>query len=48
MSDEKKRLKQIMEFRKEKLSKIKDNGINPYPVNFSPKDSTKIILSDYK
>ena len=48
MSDEKKSLKQIMEFRKEKLSKIKDNGINPYPVNFSPKDSTKIILSDYK
>ena len=48
MSDEKKSLKQIMAFRKEKLSKIKDNGINPYPVNFSPKDSTKIILSDYK
>ena len=48
MSDEKKSLKQIMAFRKEKLSKIKDNGINPYPVNFSPKDPTKIILSDYK
>ncbi len=48
MSDQKKSLKQIMAFRKEKLSKIKDNGINPYPVNFSPKDSTKIILSDYK
>ena len=48
MSDQKKSLQQIMAFRKEKLSKIKDNGINPYPVNFSPKDSTKIILSDYK
>ena len=48
MSDQQKSLKQIMEFRIEKLSKIKDNGINPYPATFDPDESTKIILSDYK
>jgi len=48
MSDQQKSLKQIMDFRKEKLSRIKDSGINPYPVTFYPKDSTKVILSDYK
>ena len=48
MSEQQKSLKQIMDFRKEKLSRIKDSGINPYPVTFHPKDSTKVILSDYK
>ena len=48
MSDQQKSLKQIMDFRKEKLSRIKDSGVNPYPVTFYPKDSTKVILSDYK
>lgn len=48
MSKQQKSLKQIMDFRKEKLSRIKDSGINPYPVTFYPKDSTKVILSDYK
>ena len=48
MSDQQKSLKQIMEFRIEKLSKIKDDGINPYPATFDPDDSTKIIVSNYK
>ena len=47
MSDQQKSLKQIMDFRVEKLSKIKDNGINPYPPKFHPKQFSLEILSDY-
>tara|TARA_Y100000748_G_scaffold124867_1_gene104788 strand:- start:646 stop:2133 length:1488 start_codon:yes stop_codon:yes gene_type:complete len=47
MSDQQKSLKQIMDFRVEKLSKIKDNGINPYPSKFHPKQFSLEILSDY-
>ncbi len=35
MTDEHKSLNQIIEFRKEKLVKLQENGINPYPVAYN-------------
>ena len=35
MSDQQKSLKQIMDFRLEKLNQLINNGINPYPVKFN-------------
>jgi len=36
MSSEQKSLKQIINFRKEKLNDLQKKGINPYPSNFTP------------
>ena len=47
MSLEQKSLKQIMEFRVEKLDSLIKNGINPYPSKFEPSNSSSQILSDY-
>ncbi len=47
MSDQQKSLKQIMDFRIEKLESLKNNGINPYPPKFEPTHSSNEIILDY-
>ena len=47
MSDQKKSLKQIIDFRLEKLDALKKAGINPYPVKFNPSHSSAFIKSNY-
>ena len=47
MSDQNKSLKQIMDFRLEKLDALKKAGINPYPVKFNPSHSSAFIKSNY-
>ena len=34
MSEDQKSLKQIIDFRIQKLNKLKDHGVNPYPAKF--------------
>ena len=47
MSDQKKSLKQIMDFRIEKLDTLNKNGINPYPEKFDVTHSSNDIKEDY-
>ena len=47
MSPENKSLKQIIEFRKEKLSNLKKNGINPYPSSFTPTHFSEAIKTSF-
>ncbi len=47
MSDQQKSLKQIMDFRIEKLESLKNNGINPYPPKFEPTHFSNEIILDY-
>tara|TARA_B100001559_G_scaffold108184_1_gene91036 strand:- start:34 stop:696 length:663 start_codon:yes stop_codon:yes gene_type:complete len=47
MSDMKKSLKQIMDFRIEKLDTLNKNGINPYPEKFDVTHSSNDIKEDY-
>ena len=47
MSDQQKSLKQIMDFRIEKLESLINNGINPYPPKFEPTHSSNEIILDY-
>ena len=47
MSDQNKSLKQIMDFRVEKLDALREAGINPYPVKFDPSHSSAFIKSNY-
>jgi lysyl-tRNA synthetase class 2 len=47
MSDQQKSLKQIMDFRIEKLESLINNGIDPYPPKFEPTHFSNEITSDY-
>ena len=47
MSSENKSLKQIIEFRKEKLSNLRKNGINPYPSSFNPTHFSEAIKTSF-
>jgi len=48
MTDNNKSLKQIIDFRKNKLKKLEEMGINPYPQKYSPTHLSSIIISDYE
>jgi len=48
MTDNNKSLKQIVDFRKDKLKKLEEMGIDPYPQKYSPTHLSSIIISDYK
>ena len=48
MSDSNKSLKQIIDFRIEKLEKIKSKGIDPFPQKFNPSDFSIDILNNYQ
>ncbi len=47
MSDQQKSLKQIMDFRLEKLDQLINNGINPYPVKFNSTHSSHEIIENF-
>lgn len=47
MSDEHKSLQQIIDFRLEKLKKLKDDGVNPYPTKYEPTHKSESIKTDY-
>ena len=48
MSESNKSLKQIIDFRIEKLEKIKSKGIDPFPQKFNPSDFSVDIINNYK
>ena len=48
MSIEQKSLKQIIDHRIDKLSKLRKKGINPYPSEFKPTHFSESIKSNYK
>ena len=48
MTDNNKSLKQIIDFRKDKLKKLEEMGIDPYPQKYSPTHLSSIIISDYE
>ena len=47
MSEEHKSLKQIIDFRKEKLFKLKESGIDPYPQKFAPNHFSQDIIYNF-
>ncbi|MFL2983390.1 MAG: lysine--tRNA ligase [Candidatus Neomarinimicrobiota bacterium] len=47
MSEHQKSLKQIMEFRIEKLDTLIKNGVKPYPAKFEPTNTSIQILDDF-
>ena len=47
MSDENKSLNQIIDFRKEKLAKLREAGIDPYPQKYEPTHFSADILNDF-
>lgn len=48
MTEEHSSLKQIIDFRVEKLKKITDSGVNPYPYSYIVSHKSKDILKDEK
>ena len=48
MSDNNKSLKQIIDFRKEKLNKIVEMGIDAYPQRYNPSHLSSEIINNYK
>ncbi len=48
MSEDHKSLKQIIDFRKEKLQKLIDGGVDPYPQKYEPTHFSIDILNDFK
>ena len=48
MTENNKSLKQIIDFRKDKLKKLEEMGIDPYPQKYSPSHLSSIIISDYE
>ena len=47
MSDEHKSLQQLINFRLEKLNKLREDGVNPYPVRFDQTHKSKFIKDNY-
>ena len=47
MSDEHKSLNQIIDFRKEKLTKLREAGVEPYPQKYEPAHFSADILGDF-
>tara|TARA_B100000497_G_scaffold12481_1_gene14249 strand:+ start:958 stop:2451 length:1494 start_codon:yes stop_codon:yes gene_type:complete len=47
MTEKNKSINQIIDFRKEKLNKLKELGINPYPHKFSPSHKSVEILDGF-
>ena len=48
MSEEQKSLKQIIDFRKEKLTDLRKKGIDPYPSNFTPTHFSESIKINFE
>ena len=47
MSQDQKSLKQIIDFRLEKLNKLREAGINPFPNKFDPTHKSESIITDF-
>ena len=47
MSEEYKSLHQIIDFRMEKLNKLREAGVNPYPHKYAPTHKSQYILNHY-
>ncbi len=47
MSEENRSLNQIIDFRKEKLSRLRESGVDPYPHNFHPTHYSDALLLDF-
>jgi lysyl-tRNA synthetase class 2 len=47
MSEENKSLKQIIDFRVQKLNKLKEDGVNPFPSRFKPTHKSLFIKENY-
>ena len=47
MSDDHKSLQQLINFRLEKLNKLREDGVNPYPVRFDQTHKSKFIKDNY-
>ena len=47
MTESKKSLNQIIKFRLDKLNKVYDHGVDPYPQKFEPKHNNNEIVSDF-
>ena len=47
MTEKNKSINQIIDFRKEKLNKLRDLGVDPYPHKFSPAHKSVEILNDF-
>lgn len=47
MSEDKQSLKQIIQFRKDKLQAIREAGVNPYPYSFSTTHSSVEVVNGY-
>jgi lysyl-tRNA synthetase class 2 len=48
MSEDHKSLKQVIDFRKEKLQKLIDGGVDPYPQKYEPTHFSIDILNDFE
>jgi len=48
MSEELNNLSQIINFRKEKLNKLREAGINPYPHSFTPDSFSQDVLDNFE
>ena len=47
MADEQKSLNQIIQHRKEKLKKLVENGVNPFPYKFEPSHKSLEIIENF-
>ena len=45
---ENKKIDELIKIRKEKLQKLKDSGVDPYPHNYNPNSSVEFILKEEK
>ena len=48
MADNNKSLKQIVDFRKDKLNKLEEMGIDAYPQKYNPSHLSSEIINNYK
>ena len=47
MAEEQKSLNQIIQHRKEKLKKLVENGVNPFPYKFEPSHKSLEIINNF-
>ena len=47
MTEEHTSLNQLIAFRKEKLEKLRANGVNPYPYSYDTTHTSQAILNDF-
>ena len=47
MTESNKSLNQIIKFRLDKLNKVYDHGVDPYPQKFEPKHNNNEIVCDF-